>query len=287
VSYAVVVVLHRSREQLARLLPTITPAQLIVIDVGPDDGGADLAQRHGAELIIRRDNPGFGAANNLGLERVTQPVTVLLNPDTLDRGSLAQLASRARAPGLHAPRLLDQDGTIQRSAHPLPGTVGALVPALIHPPLLPKALRDLVEPYRSQAPRTVGWAVAAALAARTETLRALGPFDPSIHLFAEDMDLCLRARTQGIRTILHPDLQVTHTGRHSVEDEPFQVLARQRREVVSRRQGTTARRLDDAAQLLTFATRALIKRPNERERAQLDALLNELRPGSKPGPQID
>jgi N-acetylglucosaminyl-diphospho-decaprenol L-rhamnosyltransferase len=263
-----VVVLHRSKPELERLLPTIAPAQLVVVDVGPDDGGADLARAHGAEVIVRRDNPGFGAANNLALERVTQPVTVLMNPDTI--GSPNELARRARAPGLHAPRLLNEDGSIQRSAHPLPGTIGAFLPAVS--PIAP--IR--AEPHRAEKPRTVGWAIAACLAARTRTLQAFGPFDPDIHLFAEDMDLCLRARAEGIPTILHPDLEITHTGRHSVQDEPFELLARRRRDVVGRRLGERARRLDDAAQLLTFATRAAIKRPNERERAQLGALLSEL-----------
>jgi GT2 family glycosyltransferase len=225
-------------------------------------------------VIERRENPGFGAACNDALERVTDDVTVLLNPDTQDRnGALNQLAARATLRGLHAPRLLNSDGSVQRSAHPLPGTVGALLSALVHPPLLPRALRERVEPYRARRPRTVGWAVAACLAAPTETLRVLGPFDPRIHLFAEDMDLCLRAREQGIRTILHPDLAISHTGRHSVGEEPFDTLARNRRDVVERRRGRRARVLDDAAQALTFATRALVKRPNDRERAQLRALL--------------
>jgi N-acetylglucosaminyl-diphospho-decaprenol L-rhamnosyltransferase len=283
--YAVVIVLHRSQSELARLLPTIAPAQLVVVDAGPDDGGADLARQHGAEIIVRRDNPGFGAASNLGVARVTQPVTVLLNPDTIDRGSLPELARRALRRGLHAPRLLNRDGTVQRSAHPLPGTVGAFLPALIHPPALPRSLRERAEPSRAQKPRTVGWAIAACLAARTDTFRRLGPFDPAMHLFAEDMDLCLRARAIGIRTVLHPDLEIAHTGRHSVKDEPYDLLARQRRDVIAASRGATARTLDDAAQLLTFATRALVKRPNERERAQLDALLKALRPGIAPGPQ--
>jgi N-acetylglucosaminyl-diphospho-decaprenol L-rhamnosyltransferase len=269
VSYAVVVVLHRSRAELERLLPTIAPAQLIVVDAGPDDGGAHLAHSHGAEVVIRRDNPGFGAANNLALERVTQPVTVLMNPDTI--GSPAELARRARAPGLHAPRLLNEDGSIQRSVHALPGTLGAFLPALS--PIAPtRAL-----PHQAAKPRSAGWAIAACLAARTDTLKQLGPFDPSIHLFAEDMDLCLRARAQGIPTILHPDVELIHTGRHSIEREPFELLAKQRRDVIARTLGRRARALDDAAQLLTFAIRAAAKAPlNARERAQLGALLGLL-----------
>ena len=264
--------LHGSRTELAALLPTLPHAQLVTVDTGPDDGGAKLARDHGATVIERRDNPGFGAANNLALEHVTEDVTVLLNPDTTDNDALEPLAARATQTGLHAPRLLNADGSVQRSAHPLPGTVGALLPALVHPPLLPRALRERVEPYRAERPRTVGWTVAACLAARTQTLRELGPFDPRIHLFAEDMDLCLRARDRGIPTVLHPDLAIRHTGRHSVENEPFEALARNRRDVVERRRGRRARALDDAAQALTFATRALVKRPNDRERAQLRAL---------------
>ena len=280
-SFAAIVILHRSRAELAELLGSFAPAQLIVVDVGPDDGGAELAAQHGAEVIVRRDNPGFGAANNLALPHVRERVTVLVNPDVIVHGdALDRLATRAaQTNGLHAPRLLNADGSVQRSAHPLPGTLGAFLPALVHPPLLPPKLRDRVEPYRARTPRTVGWAVAACLAAETATLRGLGPFDPALHLFAEDMDLCLRARANGLPTHYHPDIAVTHSGRHSIEDEPFETLARQRRDVIERTRGATPRRLDDAAQLLTFATRALVKRPNDRERAQLDALLNQRGPG--------
>ena len=91
---------------------------------------------------------------------------------------------------------------------------------------------------------------------------------PAIHLFAEDMDLCLRARANGLRTHYHPDLEVTHTGRHSVASEPFEPLARQRRDVDrAHARDARARRLDDAAQLLTFATRAVVKAPTTTESA--------------------
>ena len=266
-SFAVVVVLHRSRDELARCCHARAP-QLIVVDAGPDDGGAELAASHGAAVIDRRDNPGFGAAYNLALEHVTQPVTVLLNPDTdADGEALAELVAAREPAGLHAPRLLNPDGSVQRSAHPLPGTLGAFMPALVHPPLLP-ARSGRVEPFRAQAPRTVGWAIAACLAARTARSTAR-PFDPRIHLFAEDMDLCLRARAEGIRDAPPPRPRVTHTGRHSVENEPFEQLARNRRDCRAHARTRRARRLDDAAQLLTFATRAVVKRPNDRERAQL------------------
>jgi GT2 family glycosyltransferase len=253
----------------------------VVVDTGSRDDGPQLARRHGAELIELPGNPGFGAANNAGVARARHEVTVLLNPDTeLVDDSVHELAALARIHphALHAPRLLEPDGSVQRSAHPLPGTAGALLPALVHPPLLPRALRERAEPYRSEQARTVGWAIAACLAAATSTLRALGPFDPAVHLFAEDMELGLRARARGIPTVLHPQLRVRHTGGHAVlrAGEPFELLARRRREAVERTLGARARNLDDAAQALTFATRlaarTALRRDASRERAQLAAL---------------
>ncbi len=96
----------------------------------------------GAEVLERRDNPGFGAASNAGLERARHDVGVLLNPDCeLLDGSLGALAALVRAypRALHVPRLLNGDGSVQRSAHPLPGTVGALAGAALYAPLLPRA----------------------------------------------------------------------------------------------------------------------------------------------------
>ncbi len=295
---AIVCVLHESAGPFQALLESLAAhgppgAQLVVVDTGSTDAGPELALAYGADMIALGHNPGFGAANNAGLARVRRDVTVLLNPDCelLDDalGALAAAAGAGR-PALHVPRLLNPDGTVQRSAHPLPGTAGALLPALVHPPLLPRGLRERAEPWRAARPRTVGWAIAACVAAPTATLRRLGPFDPDQFLFFEDLDLCLRARAAGVPTILHPDLAVRHLGGHATGavygGEPHALLAARRREVVERRRGRAARRIDDAAQLLTFATRAAaraaLRRPAGREREQLAALLAAIRGGPPP-----
>jgi N-acetylglucosaminyl-diphospho-decaprenol L-rhamnosyltransferase len=286
-TFAIVVVLHDSEAELAVLLDSIEQhlearPQIVAVDSGSRDGGADLAAERGAEVLALAGNPGFGAASNAGLERVRHDVTVLLNPDCeLLDGSLATLAALARAhpDALHAPRLLNPDGSVQRSAHPLPGTPGSLLPALVHPPLLPRALRERVEPYRATSARTVGWAIAACLAASTATLRRLGPFDPAVHLFGEDMELGLRARAAGIPTVLHPGVRIRHAGGHATlrEGEPFAAVARRRRAAIAATRGPRALAVDDLGQALTFATRAAghaaLGGDAARPRAQLAALL--------------
>jgi len=294
VAFTVVVVLHDSAAELAVLLRSIDARlvarpQVVVVDSGSRDDGGAVAGAWGAELVVLPGNPGFGAASNAGIARAKHDVTALLNPDCelLDDGlaALAVLAS-ARPHALHAPRLVDADGRAQRSAHPLPGTVGAVAAAALHPPLLPRALRARLEPYRSEGPRTVGWAIGACLAAGTALLRRLGPFDPSVHLFAEDMDLCLRARVLGAPTMLHPGIRLRHTGGHAIrrEREPFDVLARRRRAVVGATRGRRALVLDDLAQGVTFASRAaghgLLGGDARRPRRQLAALARARRASS-------
>ena len=283
--FTIVTVLHDSEAPLAALLDSIDRhladrPQIVAVDTASGDGGARLAAERGVEVLQLGANPGFGAASNAGLERARHPVTVLLNPDCeLVDGSLARLAAlAAEHEALLVPRLLDADGSIQRSAHPLPGTLGALLTAPLPWGLLPRAMRERVEPWRRDRAHSVGWAIAACLAARTQTLRALGPFDPSAFLFFEDMDLCLRARAAGVPTVHVPDLRIRHLGGHATRPayagEPHALLAARRREVVRATRGPVAQRIDGAAQTLTFASRVLGHGGRERERAQLRAQLS-------------
>jgi GT2 family glycosyltransferase len=275
-SFTVVTVLHQSAPDLPRLLASIDAhleprPQIVAVDSGSTDDGPDLVRAAGAEVITLDGNPGFGAATNAGVERAAHPVAALVNPDCelVDAG-LAALATRAAArDALLVPRLLNADGSTQRSAHPLPGGPDALLRAVVPGPLLP-------QPHLAERTQAVGWAIAACLVARTVLLRGLGPFDPHAFLFYEDLDLCLRAREQGVPTVLHPDVRLRHLGGRSTErafgGEPLELHARRRREVIGARLGARAQRIDDAAQFLTFGLRAAVGRERARNLAALRAL---------------
>jgi N-acetylglucosaminyl-diphospho-decaprenol L-rhamnosyltransferase len=285
VTFTAVVVIHDSARHLEALLRSIErhlgadPPQVVVVDSGSRDEGAAVARGAGAEVVALDGNPGFGAASNAGLERAAHAVTVLLNPDCeLVDGSLAPLAARAAAPPdrLLVPRLLNADGSVQRSAHPAPGTPAALAAALWPPRAMPRALRERYEPWRATRERIVGWAIAACLVARTDLLRRLGPFDRGAFLFYEDLDLCLRARAAGVPTELRPEARMIHHGGHATGPalgaRAYDLQARRRREVVGARLGPRALALDDAAQALTFGARALAGRRRAENLAELRSL---------------
>jgi len=285
-TFAIVTVIHNSAPELPLLLDSINRLpeplpRVIVVDSGSTDGGPELAAERGAELIRLDGNPGFGAGCNAGIERVPEPVTAFVNPDVelLDDG-LARLAVDASRGGtLLAPRLLNADGSVQDSAHPLPGRPETLIPALLPRRLLPPRF----EPWRSDSTREVGWAVGACILGRTDDLRALGPFDPDAFLFYEDMELCLRARRAGIPTLLRPDVAVRHLGGAStsraLSGGDLDLRARRRREVV-RREGRGRLLIDDLAEALTLSLRGAAKAlvgGGRLERRRLAALLRARR----------
>jgi N-acetylglucosaminyl-diphospho-decaprenol L-rhamnosyltransferase len=289
---ALVTVIHNSADDLRALLDSVDRhlpgAQMIVVDSGSSDGGPAIARawRGGAATTIDMGgNVGFGRASNAGVEAAERPVTVLVNPDVeLLDASLAELGREAMrddaAERLLAPVVIGADGRRQDSAQLEPGTIPLGLSALVPPALLPPPLARQVDPWRADRPRAVGWAVGACVAGRTETLRRLGPFDPGEFLYAEDLDLGLRAADAGIETWFWPGARVLHHGAHSTRKafggEAFDLLARRRRQVVRKWRGARRQEADDALQLLTFANRVAIKaalrRPVRRERRQLEAL---------------
>ena len=288
---ALVTVTHDSRVELEAMLASVSVhlpgAQVVVVDSGSTDGSAEAARawEGSARVLELGENVGFAAASNEGLISVDAPVTVLLNPDTeLLDGSLAALGRELSRPGaperLLAPLVLLPDGRRQDSVHSAPASSQAVVSALVPSAAIPRPVRSLVEPWRSNRPRRVSWAVGCCLAARTETLRRLGPFDDRIFLYAEDLDLGLRATDAGIETWFWPEARVLHHRAHATAKafggEPFELLARQRRFAVWERRGAKLARRDDWTQLATFANRIAVKsllgRSSLRERRQLQAL---------------
>ena len=276
-----VTVTHNSARDLQRLLTSVPDAgSVIVVDAGSTDDSVAVARAAGAEAL-ERDNVGYGPAANEGVAACGKDVAIVLNPDIeLVDDSLRALAARVTGDRILVPLVLLPDGSRQDIAHNGPAGWSDLAIALGPPAALPTPLRTAVQPWRSNAPRRVDWPVAACLAGRTDTLRRLGPFDPAIFLYSEDMDLGLRARAAGVEIWFWPAARVIHHRSHATTPafggEPFTRLARQRHDVVARRLGERAAARDDLLQALTFANRVALKRllgrPAERERAQLAAM---------------
>ncbi|MDX6484451.1 MAG: hypothetical protein QOE95_2222, partial [Gaiellaceae bacterium] len=65
-------------------------------------------------------------------------------------------------------------------------------------------------PLDPERPAAVDWVTGAAMAIRRQVWEAAGPLDEGFRFYAQDLDLCLRARRAGWRVEVRPDFRVLH-----------------------------------------------------------------------------
>ncbi|CAN5638911.1 glycosyltransferase family 2 protein [soil metagenome] len=280
-SFSIIVVNWESEAPLANLIGSMNrhlsgDEELVVVD-NASKAGAEAETRgwKGAGLYLAADrNHGFGAAANAGVAEASHEAVVILNPDTelLDGGlaELAELALRERC--LAGPRVLERDGRIQPSASGPPVGAWPWVRALVPSPLGPDRLLARTAPWRLRETTEVTWLSGACVAGPTAELRALGPFDPAIHLYGEDMDLGLRAAVAGMRSLFAPGLSsLIHDGKSSTsqrfENLGLGEVGRNGRAVLARQFGTgperRAYRAELAAVKLRVAAKSALGRDHE------------------------
>lgn len=289
---SLVVVTWESSADLAGLvaslidhLPSDGTVELVVVDNASSSDPTEIANRWSGPVQVERlgENLGFGAASNRGVRMAHAPVTVLCNPDVrlLDDSILRLAHLSAKHQALVGPRLLWSDGTPQPSASgPVVGIwpwIGALVPGAVQP----KWMLARTEPWRLEQTTEVTWLTGAVIAAPTDPLERLGPFDEEIELMSEDLDLGLRARSRGLKSVFAPDIcRVEHLGGRSLAqrfpDRGLRLAADNRSSVIRRAYGQRAERRSRAAlrsrlQLRRFA-KHLLGRDISTEQAELDSL---------------
>ena len=206
---AVAVVTWNTRELLRGCLQSVLAgpaAEIVVVDHGSSDGSAEMVRRDfpSVRLEVDPSNPGYGAGCNTGVRATAADFVLLLNsdthvpPDALPALS-AVLDAEPRA-AIVGPRILNSDGSPQRSVYPFPGPVARL---LVHQPFatlvqaLPPLRRRYVGRWRGGPTRPVPWVLGAALAVRRTAFEEVGGFDESYEMYFEEVDLCYRLSRRG------------------------------------------------------------------------------------------
>ncbi|MGH7359963.1 MAG: glycosyltransferase, partial [Candidatus Rokuibacteriota bacterium] len=221
-SYSIAVVTWECAGSLRALVESMNRhladcVELVVADnASTDDPFAAARQWKGETTLVQLErNLGFGAGSNAAVAAAGHEGVVLLNPDTTlpDAGldELVRIALAKRA--LAGPRLVNPDGSVQPSASGLPVGIWPWIGAVVPGALQPAPLRARTEPWRLDRATRVGWLTGACVAGPREVLASLGPFDPEIHMYAEDMDLGLRAAHAGVDSWFCPDAcRIVHRG---------------------------------------------------------------------------
>jgi GT2 family glycosyltransferase len=203
----------------------------MVVDFESDRAELAAAVRGRTQVstLARSDNLGFAAGVNLAAARTRAPFLLVLNPDTVVEeplvGRLEDWMASHPAAGVVGPRVLEADGSVQRSARRFPGAstlLGGRSTWLSR--RFPDnwfSRRNLV---RSDAPIEVDWVSGACLMTRRDLFETLGGFDESFFMYWEDADYCRRVTLAGYRCVYVPDMTVRHVGGASAKHDPERMI---------------------------------------------------------------
>ena len=241
---AVVVVNYNTRECLRACLATVaaeSPAEVVVVDNGSTDGSAEMVRHEfpAVRLIEDPSNPGYGAASNRGVAACDAPYVLLINSDTLLRGGTLDalrdyMDDHPRA-AIVGPRLVHADGSPHRSCYAFPSTTFLI---LEHSPLrqmggwIPPTRRRYFIDWSPSVARAVPWVHGAVLMLRRSAFDAVGGFDPSFHMYYEEVDLAYQLAAAGWETHFAPVAQVTHLGGASTSKAPIAMKERNFRSLI-------------------------------------------------------
>ncbi|HEX5051960.1 MAG TPA: glycosyltransferase family 2 protein [Planctomycetota bacterium] len=213
----VVIVNWNGREFLAGCLGAVAaaaaevPLETIVIDNGSSDGSQEFVQREfPAVQFVQHERNDYTAANNLGVAEANGEYALLLNTDaTLRPGCLraltAALDADAKAAAA-APRIVFPDGRIC--------TTGIEQRDDLY--WVDRDAGD-VDPGPGGAPQQVLGVSGCCALFRIAAWREVGGQDEDFHMYYEDVDLALRLRAAGWRSLHVPGAVCEHVGHGSIK----------------------------------------------------------------------
>lgn len=222
---SVIIVNYNTRDMTLRCLEALYPcldgvdAEVLLVDNASSDGSVSAIREAfpAVRITANEKNLGFGAANNLAMARCSGEMILLLNSDAFPHaGSIEALilALESRpALGAVGPRLLNADGSLQRSCHRFPTPVRAWLENLWISALFSR--HPVLGDYRRwdhDEEREVDFVIGACLLIRREVYERVGGFDEAFFMYSEETDWQLRMRHAGWKIGFTPTATVTHLG---------------------------------------------------------------------------
>jgi N-acetylglucosaminyl-diphospho-decaprenol L-rhamnosyltransferase len=217
---SVVVVTYDALPWVERCLESVRGHETIVVDHGSTDGTVELVRRRFPHArLIAQENRGLAAGWNAGIRSSAGRYVFILNADAWVLGGgltrLVEFADTQPEAAVVGPRLLNPDGTLQRSVRAFPTRWRLATEYLFLRKLAPGS-RLLNEFYGGgfdhQSVREAEFLMGAAMLVRREAIDSVGLLDEDFFLFSEETDWCYRFRAAGWKVLFYPDAEVMHVG---------------------------------------------------------------------------
>lgn len=165
------------------------------------------------EYLDAESNLGFGAANNLALEKADSKYHVFVNPDIqFTSDALSALASFMDAHdeiGMCIPRMVDEEGNLLPVYRREVTVLDAFNRMFLKGRLAKREAVHTMAGEDYSKPFRVPFGQGSFLFGKTDLLKEIGGFDDRFFMYLEDADLC--KRINGISSLWYcPDVKVIH-----------------------------------------------------------------------------
>jgi N-acetylglucosaminyl-diphospho-decaprenol L-rhamnosyltransferase len=255
-----IVVTYNALPWVERCLDSVRGEETVVVDNGSTDGTVDVVRELFPEAtVLEQDNRGLAAGWNAGMAAATGRYFLILNADAwLTEGSLRRLVAFADEhpeAAIVGPRLLNPDGTLQRSVRGFP-TLWRLATEYFFLRKLAPRSRALNAFYGAgfehDAVREADFVMGACMLVRREAVEQVGPLDDAFFLFSEETDWAYRFRRAGWKVLFFPGAECVHVGGASHGGRLFRENVRGHLRFLSKHRGD--RYAERARRLLRAAT---------------------------------
>jgi len=170
------------------------------------------------EIIVNKENLGFAKANNQAIKLAKGECVLLLNSDAEFVGDgiekVLEFMKQNSDCGILGPKLLNSDGTLQKSCRRFPKLLDQIFVQLKFYNLFPERIDSVREyfmlDFRHDEIKEVDQIMGAAMLIKKEVFDKIGLLDENFWAVFEEVDFCLRAKKAGFKTVFYPDFEIVH-----------------------------------------------------------------------------
>jgi N-acetylglucosaminyl-diphospho-decaprenol L-rhamnosyltransferase len=198
--------------------------RIVVVENGPTSHNwSQVRDRLAGSVLVRvESNVGFGRASNIGARTLPGAAYLFVNNDAyVNRsGSVAALLASLRdgRVGVVVPKILNPDLSLQPSVVPFTTPLPALVRASGLSRFVPDRWQPRLSTHWSHGwSREIEAATGAVMLVDERAWECLGGFRETSFMYAEDLDLCWRARELGWRTWFASEAEFVHLSSTSAD----------------------------------------------------------------------
>ena len=228
---SIIIVNYKNYNLTIKCIESITKSvtgidyDIIVIDNdSPNESYSKLESKfrntENIEIIKNSRNSGFGAANNLGVERSNSKYVLILNPDIeVVDDAINKMLEKIKSDkniGIVSGKLLNEDLSLQYSCRRiLPFNEFLVARTPISKLVSPKKKeffnnKYLMKDFNHNVSCEVEWVMGACMMIEKDQFEKVGGFSKDYFMYFEDVDLCYKVRKSGKRVIYLNEAKLIH-----------------------------------------------------------------------------